>query len=51
MRTDAHPARNAWLVTGGLLAFMLVLAGCGSSNNGGGGEELQKLGKVRVRST
>ncbi len=43
---DAHSARNAWLVVAGLVAFMLVLAGCGSSSdNGGGGEELQKLGK------
>ncbi len=42
----AHSARNAWLVVAGLVAFMLVLAGCGSSSdNGGGGEELQKLGK------
>ena len=28
---DAHPARTAWLVVAGLLAFMLLLAGCGSS--------------------
>ena len=26
---DAHPARTAWLVVAGLLAFMLLLAGCG----------------------
>jgi len=47
MRKDAHPARNAWLIVGGLVAFMLVLAGCGSSSSssGGGGEALQKLGK------
>jgi putative spermidine/putrescine transport system substrate-binding protein len=48
-RRDAHPARTAWLVVTGLVAFMLVLAGCGggggSSTSGGGGEELQKLGK------
>ena len=33
--------------SGGLLAFMLVLAGCGgsSSSSSSGGEELQKLGK------
>jgi putative spermidine/putrescine transport system substrate-binding protein len=44
-RKDAHSARTAWLIVAGLVAFMLVLAGCGSSsNNGGGGEELQKLG-------
>lgn len=45
---EAHSARNAWLVVAGLVAFMLVLAGCGSSSNSGtsgGGEELQKLGK------
>jgi putative spermidine/putrescine transport system substrate-binding protein len=50
MRSKAsHPARNAWFVVAGLVAFMFVLAACGggSSNtsNGGGGEELQKLGK------
>jgi putative spermidine/putrescine transport system substrate-binding protein len=48
-RRDAHPARTAWLVVGGLVAFMLVLAGCGSSGSsstgGGGGNELQTLGK------
>ena len=46
---DAHPARTAWLIVAGLVAFMLVLAGCGGSAaaaaRGGGGEELQKLGK------
>ena len=54
MRTrDAHPARTAWLVVGGLVVFMLVLAGCGgggssSAGAGAGGTnegELQKLGK------
>lgn len=48
-RKEAHPARTAWLVVGGLVAFMLVLAGCGgssdSSSTSGGGEELQTLGK------
>lgn len=55
MRTrDAHPARTAWLVVGGLVVFMLVLAGCGgggSSSAGAGGTnegELQKLGKGEV---
>jgi putative spermidine/putrescine transport system substrate-binding protein len=46
---DSHPARTAWLVIAGLLVFMFVLAGCGSSsddNGGAGGDEgLQKLGK------
>jgi putative spermidine/putrescine transport system substrate-binding protein len=40
----AHPARAAWLIVAGLLAFMLLLTGCGSSNSGSGGEELAKLG-------
>lgn len=51
-RRDAHPARTAWLVVGGLVVFMLVLAGCGGGSDttgggaGGGNEsELQKLGK------
>jgi putative spermidine/putrescine transport system substrate-binding protein len=42
---DAHPARTAWLVVAGLLAFMLLLAGCGSSDNGTTGKELTKVGK------
>ena len=29
MRKGLHPARTAWLVVAGLVAFMLVLAGCG----------------------
>jgi len=41
---DAHPATTAWLVVVGLLAFMLVLAGCGSSSSSNG-EELTELGK------
>ncbi len=47
MRTqDAHPARAAWLVVAGLLAFMLLIAGCGSSGgSSSGGEEMTKLGK------
>jgi putative spermidine/putrescine transport system substrate-binding protein len=49
-RRDAHPARAAWFVVAGLVAFMLVLAGCGGSDEtsgsgGGGGEELEELGK------
>ena len=46
MRTqDAHPVRTAWLVVAGLLAFMLLLAGCGSSDNDTTGKELTKVGK------
>ncbi len=47
MRTkDAHPVGAAWLVVAGLLAFMLLIAGCGSSgNSSSGGEEMTKLGK------
>lgn len=46
MSNNSHSTRTAWLVVGGLLAFMLALAGCGSSSDsGGGGEALQKLGK------
>jgi putative spermidine/putrescine transport system substrate-binding protein len=48
-RRDANSARTAWLVVAGLVVFMLVLAGCGSSSDdstsGSGGEEMQKLGK------
>jgi putative spermidine/putrescine transport system substrate-binding protein len=42
---DTHPVRKAWLVVVGLLAFMLLLAGCGSSDNDTTGEELTKVGK------
>jgi putative spermidine/putrescine transport system substrate-binding protein len=41
---DAHPATTAWLVVAGLLAFMLMLAGCGGGS-GSNGEELTELGK------
>ena len=46
-REHAHPARTAWLVVAGLVAFMLLLAGCGSSDSGSStsSNELQKLGK------
>src|ERR1700761_5435200 len=50
-RSKGHPARTAWFVVAGLVAFMVVLAGCGGGSSssgtsgGGGGEELQKLGK------
>jgi putative spermidine/putrescine transport system substrate-binding protein len=43
---EANPTRMAWLVIAGLLAFMLLLAGCGSSDDdNGGGNELTKVGK------
>jgi putative spermidine/putrescine transport system substrate-binding protein len=43
----ANTARTAWLIVGGLLAVMLLFAGCGSSDDDSGtsGNELQKLGK------
>jgi putative spermidine/putrescine transport system substrate-binding protein len=41
----ANSARSAWLIVGGLLAVMLLLAGCGSSNDETTGNELQQLGK------
>ena len=47
-RRDSNSARTAWLVVAGLVVFMLVLAGCGSSSDdstGGSDNELQKLGK------
>jgi putative spermidine/putrescine transport system substrate-binding protein len=43
---DARPTRTAWLIVGGLVAFMLLLAGCGSSSDSGSnGNELKKVGK------
>ncbi|HEV7398982.1 MAG TPA: ABC transporter substrate-binding protein [Solirubrobacterales bacterium] len=48
MRTrDAHPARTAWLIIGGLIATMFLLAGCGSSSSSSStsGKELQRVGK------
>lgn len=47
MRTQqANPARTAWLIVGGLLAAMLLFAGCGSSSNSSSnGEEVKKVGK------
>jgi putative spermidine/putrescine transport system substrate-binding protein len=46
-RDQTHPARTAWLVVAGLLAFMLLLAGCGGGDDNGGtaGNELQRVGK------
>ena len=54
MRKDAHPARTAWIVVGGLVAFMLLLAAAASSSSsstGGSGEALQKVGKGEGLST
>ena len=46
MGRDTHSARTAWLVIAGLVAFMLVLAGCGGGDDdGGGGAALEKVGK------
>jgi putative spermidine/putrescine transport system substrate-binding protein len=43
---QANTARTAWLIVGGLLAVMLLFAGCGSSSDSSsGGEELKKIGK------
>ncbi len=47
-KPEAHPARVAWLSIAGLVAFMLALAGCGSSSSdttGSTAGELQKVGK------
>jgi putative spermidine/putrescine transport system substrate-binding protein len=42
----ANTARTAWLIIGGLLAVMLLFAGCGSSDDSSSsGKELQKVGK------
>jgi putative spermidine/putrescine transport system substrate-binding protein len=43
---QANTARTAWLIVGGLLAAMLLFAGCGSSSDSSSnGEELKKIGK------
>jgi putative spermidine/putrescine transport system substrate-binding protein len=42
---DANPHRTAWLVVAGLLAFMLLLAGCGDGDDDTTGAELTKVGK------
>ena len=39
-RGKGHPARTAWFVVAGLVAFMVVLAGCG------GGLELRRSGRA-----
>jgi putative spermidine/putrescine transport system substrate-binding protein len=46
VREQTHPARTAWLVVAGLLAFMLLLAGCGGDGDGDTTTaELQKVGQ------
>jgi putative spermidine/putrescine transport system substrate-binding protein len=43
---QANTARTAWLIVGGLLAAMLLFAGCGSSSSSSKStEELKKIGK------
>jgi putative spermidine/putrescine transport system substrate-binding protein len=43
---DNRPDRVAWLVVAGLVAFMVLLAGCGGDDdNGSTDQELQKVGK------
>jgi putative spermidine/putrescine transport system substrate-binding protein len=44
---SANPHRTAWLVIAGLLAFMLLLAGCGDDDDGGDGTTatLEKIGQ------
>jgi putative spermidine/putrescine transport system substrate-binding protein len=47
-RLGGRPDRVAWLIVGGLVAFIVAFAaGCGGGGGGGGGggEELQKIGK------
>jgi putative spermidine/putrescine transport system substrate-binding protein len=46
VRTEnSNPQRTAWLVIAGLLAVMLLLAGCGDGNGDTTGAELTKVGK------
>lgn len=44
-RSETDATRTAWLIAAGLVAFVLVLAGCGSSDDGGSSGELQELGE------
>ncbi len=46
MRTHANPARTTWLIIVGLLAVMLLVAGCGSSDDETTGNELEQIGKT-----
>ncbi len=47
MSKHSHPARTAWLIIAGLMALLVLMAGCGSSSSSGTstGEELKTLGK------
>jgi putative spermidine/putrescine transport system substrate-binding protein len=44
---DANPQRTAWLVVAGLLALMMLFAGCGDDDDGGDGTAamLEKVGQ------
>jgi putative spermidine/putrescine transport system substrate-binding protein len=45
-RSAGNPARVAWSIAVSLVAFIaLFAAGCGGSDNGSSGKELQKIGK------
>ena len=50
-KVEGHPARVAWLIIAGLVAFMGLLAGCGSSSSSSNSgtsaasNEPQKVGK------
>ena len=52
-RRDANSARTAWLVVAGLVVFMLVLAGCGSSSDdsSSSGDEAAEARQGRGRSS
>ena len=44
-RSKGHPARTAWFVVAGLVAFMLVLAGCGGGGSSSGGSSAAAAAK------
>ena len=46
MRKRENPARTAWLVIVGLLAFMAFMAGCGDDDDDGGGGDTAVMEKV-----
>jgi putative spermidine/putrescine transport system substrate-binding protein len=37
-RHESHPMRVGWLIVAGLVAFMLLIAGCGDDDDDGGGD-------------